>query len=44
MDNKMIFRVICNEEKYLNSILKWYNDNYGTDFKITNVIYFIGYI
>ena len=39
MENKINFRVMCNEEKYLQNILNWYNNNYSTDFKIVNVIY-----
>jgi hypothetical protein len=39
MEEKINFRVICNDEKYLQSILKWYNDNNKTDFRIVNVIY-----
>ncbi|WP_172917729.1 hypothetical protein [Capnocytophaga canis] len=33
------FSIICDDEKYLEETLNWYNNTYGTDFKITNVIY-----
>ena len=39
MENKINFKVICNEEKHLKNILEWYNNNYKTDFRIVNVIY-----
>ncbi len=31
--------VICNDEKYLQQVIDWYNNNYKTDFKIINLIY-----
>ena len=37
--DKITFTVICNEEKYLNPIIDWYNKNYKTDFKIVKIIY-----
>lgn len=36
--NKIVFTIICNEEKYLNQIIDWYNKSYKTDFKIINKI------
>ena len=36
--NKLIFTIICNDEKYLNQIIDWYNASYKTDFKIINRI------
>lgn len=36
--NKIVFTIICNDEKYLNEIIDWYNDAYKTDFKIINRI------
>lgn len=38
-DNSMIFRVICNDPAYLEEVLVWYNDTYGTNFKIYRIIY-----
>jgi hypothetical protein len=37
-NNKIIFTIICNDEKYLKQIIDWYNDSYKTDFKIVNRI------
>ncbi|AEK24020.1 hypothetical protein [Capnocytophaga canimorsus] len=40
MEHKEIkFRIICNEKKYLEDILEWYNNTYDTNFEITNMIY-----
>ena len=40
-DDRVIlkFRVISNESKYLEEVINWYNNTYGTDFKILEVIY-----
>lgn len=35
----MKFTIICNDEKYLNQVIDWYNLNYKTDFEIVNLIY-----
>ncbi len=35
----MKITVICNDEKYLNQVIDWYNRSYKTDFKIVNFIY-----
>ena len=37
---KTIFRIICDNEEYLEQTLNWYNEMYNTDFKIVNGIYF----
>ncbi len=37
-NNQIKFRVICNNEKYLNSTLQWYNSIYKTDFKVSEFI------
>ena len=37
--NNMKFRVICNDPAYLEEVLMWYNDTYGTNFKISQIIY-----
>jgi len=37
--NKIIFSIICNDDKYLNQVIGWYNQNYETDFKIIKIIY-----
>lgn len=37
-NNKIIFTIICNDEKYLIQIIDWYNNSYKTDFKIVNRI------
>jgi hypothetical protein len=38
--NKAIkFSIICNEEKYLASIIEWYNSTYKTDFRLLQMIY-----
>lgn len=40
MDYKTVtFRIICDDETYLEETLDWYNNTYDTDFKITNTIY-----
>lgn len=39
MKEEINFRVICNNEKYLKDVLKWYNNTYKTDFEISNIIY-----
>ncbi|WP_435254758.1 hypothetical protein [Tenacibaculum sp. A30] len=38
LDNKIVFRVICNKKEDLESSLKWYNSRKKTDFEITNYI------
>jgi hypothetical protein len=38
--NKVIkFSILCNEEKYLEQIIKWYNSTYKTDFRLLQMIY-----
>jgi hypothetical protein len=37
-NNKIVFTIICNDEKYLIPIIDWYNETYKTDFKIINRI------
>ena len=37
--DKIEISIICNDEKYLNQVIDWYNWNYKTDFKIVNFIY-----
>lgn len=37
-NNKIVFTIICNDEKYLTPIIDWYNETYKTDFKIINRI------
>ncbi len=32
------FTVICNEKKYLEDSIQWYNKNYKTDFEIIDFI------
>ena len=36
--SKIIFTVICNDQRHLTPIINWYNDSYKTDFKIINWI------
>lgn len=36
--NKTIFTIICNEKKYLEGSLDWYNNLNKTDFKIQKFI------
>lgn len=36
--NKVKFFVICNDEKYLNQTIEWYNSTYKTDFIIVKII------
>lgn len=35
--NKRVFEVMCNEDKYLDDVIKWYNNTYKTDFSIVKV-------
>lgn len=37
-DNSITFRVICNDPGYLEEVLIWYNNTYGTNFKIFRII------
>lgn len=39
MEKKVTFRIICNDSKYLEDVLKWYNNTYDTDFAIDKIIY-----
>ncbi len=36
--DKIKFTVICNDERYLNQVIDWYNKSYKTDFSIVNII------
>lgn len=34
LDKAITFKVICNDKKYLETSIKWYNSVYNTDFEI----------
>ncbi|WP_299715323.1 hypothetical protein [uncultured Tenacibaculum sp.] len=36
--NNIKITIICNDKEYLQQVIDWYNKNYKTDFKITNII------